>query len=194
MENAFCVPSYCKTRVVCCLISCQLVSNSFATPWTVHKGVPSDLVKHPPTHAGDRRDRDLIPASGRSPGGEMATHSSVLAWKIPWTEELGGLQSTLSLLFSCQFVSTSFAGPWTAAHQAPLSKRFPRQEYWSGLPFPSPGHFLNPGIEPKSKPALQAGSLPESPRKSLKKKNQDLLSCVSHHLHHLIQPVSFLEL
>ena len=68
------------------------MSNSFATPWTVHKGFPSDLVKHPPTSAGDRRDRDLIPASGRSPGGEMATHSSVLAWKIPWTEEPGRLQ------------------------------------------------------------------------------------------------------
>ena len=55
-----------------------------------------------------------------------------------------------------------FAIPWTVACQTPLSKRFPRQEYWSGLPFPSPGHFLNPGIEPKSKPALQADSLPLS--------------------------------
>ena len=37
---------------------------------------------------------------------------------------------------------------WTAAHQAPLSMGFPRQEYWSGLPFPSPGDLPNPGIEP----------------------------------------------
>ena len=138
------------------------MSNSFATPWTVHKGFPGDLGKHPPTSAGARRDRDFIPASRGAPGGEMATHSSVLACKIPWTKELGRLQSTLSLLFTCQFMSNSFATPWTAAHQAPLSKRFPRQEYWSGLPFPSPGHFLNPGIEPKSKPALQADSLPLS--------------------------------
>ena len=42
---------------------------------------------------------------------------------------------------------------WTVAHQVPLSTGFPRQEYWSGLPFPSPGHLLNPGIEPAS-PAL----------------------------------------
>ena len=49
--------------------------------------------------------------------------------------------------------------PWTAAHQAPLSMRFPRQGYWSGLPFPSPGDLPNPGIEPGS-PALQADSLP----------------------------------
>ena len=40
--------------------------------------------------------------------------------------------------------------PWTVAHQAPLSMGFPRQEYWSGLPFPSPGDLLNPGIEPTS--------------------------------------------
>ena len=48
--------------------------------------------------------------------------------------------------------------PWTAAHQAPLSMRFSRQGYWSGLPFPSPGDLPNPGIEPGS-PALQADSL-----------------------------------
>ena len=45
------------------------------------------------------------------------------------------------------------------AHQAPLSIRFLRQGYWSGLPFPSPGDLPNPGIEPGS-PALQADSLP----------------------------------
>ena len=48
--------------------------------------------------------------------------------------------------------------PMTAAHQAPLSMRFPRQGYWSGAPFPSPGHLPNPRIEPRS-PALQADSL-----------------------------------
>ena len=50
---------------------------------------------------------------------------------------------------------------WTVAHQAPLPKGFPRQEYWSGLSFPSPGHLPNPGIEPAS-PAWQADSLPLS--------------------------------
>ena len=43
--------------------------------------------------------------------------------------------------------------PWTVAHQAPLSTGFPRQEYWNGLPFPSLGHLLDPGMEPMS-PAL----------------------------------------
>jgi len=49
--------------------------------------------------------------------------------------------------------------PWTAAHQAPLSMGFSRQECWSGLPFPSPRDIPGPGMEPGS-PALQADSLP----------------------------------
>ena len=52
--------------------------------------------------------------------------------------------------------------PWTVTHQAPLSVGFSRQEYWSGLPFPSPGDLLDPGIEPGS-PALQADYLPSEP-------------------------------
>ena len=50
-----------------------------------------------------------------------------------------------------------FATPWTAAHQASLSMGFSRQEYWSGLLFPSPGNMPNLGIEPGS-PTLQADS------------------------------------
>ena len=61
-----------------------------------------------------------------------------------------------------------FAIPWTVAYQAPLSMGFSRQEYWSGLPFPSPGDLPDPGIEPWS-PALQAGVLlSEPPGKSNK--------------------------
>ena len=52
----------------------------------------------------------------------------------------------------------SFVTPWTVTHQAPLSKGFPMQEYWSGLPFPSPGDLPHPGIKLAS-PALQADSL-----------------------------------
>ena len=50
---------------------------------------------------------------------------------------------------SCLTLVTS----WTVAHQAPLSMRFSRQEYWSGLPFPSPADLFHSGIEPGS-PAL----------------------------------------
>ena len=49
------------------------------------------------------------------------------------------------------------------AHQAPLSMGFSRREYWSGLPFHSPGDLPNPGIEPGC-PVLQADSLPSEPR------------------------------
>ena len=49
--------------------------------------------------------------------------------------------------------------PWTVAHQAPLSMGFSRQEYWSGLPFPSPGDLPHPGMELRST-APQANSLP----------------------------------
>ena len=54
------------------------------------------------------------------------------------------------------------ATPWTVAYQVPPSMEFSRQEYWSGLPFPSPGDLPNPGIEPRS-PALQADALPSEP-------------------------------
>ena len=55
-----------------------------------------------------------------------------------------------------------FVTPWTVARQAPLSMGFSRQEYWSGLPFPSLGDLPNPGIEPGSA-ALQADALPSEP-------------------------------
>ena len=45
-------------------------------------------------------------------------------------------------------MSHSFATPWTVSHQAPLSMGILSQEYWSGLPFPSPGEIPDPGIEP----------------------------------------------
>ena len=51
------------------------------------------VVKNPPANAEDVRDVGLIPGLERSPEEGMATHSSVLAWRIPWTEEPGGLQS-----------------------------------------------------------------------------------------------------
>ena len=53
----------------------------------------------------------------------------------------------------------TLATPWTVAYQAPLSMGFSRQEYWRGLPLPSPGDLPNPGIELGS-PALKADSLP----------------------------------
>ena len=70
-----------------------------------------------------------------------------------------------------------FATPWTVSHQAPPSMGLSRQEYWSGLPFPSPGHLPDPGIEPWS-PTLQADALTsEPPEKPKKKQSNQVLDC-----------------
>ena len=71
-----------------------------------------------------------------------------------------------------------FVTPWTVAYQAPPSMEISRQEYWSGLPFPSPGDLPDPGIEPRS-PTLQADALPsEPPGKPI----QGVLSLKQHYL------------
>ena len=71
---------------------------------------------------------------------------------------------TISEVKSLSRVQT-LATPWTVAYQAPPSVGFSRQEYWSGLPFPSPGDLPDPGIEPRS-PTLDADALTsESPGK-----------------------------
>ena len=69
--------------------------------------------------------------------------------KIEWRHAFSELKA--------EVLPTAFATPWSVAHQAPLSMEFSRQEYQSGLPFPSPGDLPNPGIEPRS-PALQTDS------------------------------------
>ena len=71
------------------------------------------------------------------------------------------LQTVVSIVKETENVSRSVmsdsAIPWTIAHLAPLSMGFSRQEYWSELPFPSPGDLPDPGIEPRS-PASQMDS------------------------------------
>ena len=63
------------------------ISNNF---W----GFPnSSVVKNPPANVRDTADAGSIPGSGRSPGGGNGNHSSILAWRIPWTEEPGRVQS-----------------------------------------------------------------------------------------------------
>ena len=51
------------------------------------------VAKNPPANSADIRDESLIPELGRSSGGGKATHSNILAWKVPWIENIGGLQS-----------------------------------------------------------------------------------------------------
>ena len=55
-------------------------------------GLPGgSVLKNLPANAGEARDTDSIPESGRSPEGEIITHSRILAWEIPWTDKPGGL-------------------------------------------------------------------------------------------------------
>ena len=73
-------------------------------------------------------------------------------------------------MLSHSVISDSFEIPWAVAHQAPLLIGFSRQEYWSGLPIPSPGNLPNPGIKPESSvaPALAGGFfITEPPGKPL---------------------------
>ena len=86
----------------------------------------------------------------------------ILPFCLPWSDEIG-----CYVALFCEWVKSLShvqlsATPWTVAHQAPLSMGFSRQEYWSGLPFPSPGDLPDPGIEPRS-PAFQADALPSEP-------------------------------
>ena len=74
--------------------------------------------------------------------------------------EAGGFLTTSATIVKVKSLSRVQLSvtPWTVAYQAPQSMEFSRQEYWGGLPFPSPGYHPNPGIEPMS-PALQADAL-----------------------------------
>ena len=82
---------------------------------------------------------------------------------------IGSIKDGDPVMYMCMLShsgrSNSSATPWTAAHQVPLALGFPRQEYWSGFPFPLSEDLSDPGIEPLS-PALQADSLLLSPRPS----------------------------
>ena len=64
--------------------------------WSGNKGASQEVlvVKNPPADAGDIRDTGSIPRSGNPLKESMAAHSRILAWRVPWTEEPGGLQST----------------------------------------------------------------------------------------------------
>ena len=107
------------------------------------------VVKNPPANAGDIRDEGLIPGLERSP--------EVISWPLLYFIGSASKASKQSLRRVRLFVI-----PWTVVYQASLSMGFSRQEYWSGLLFPSPGNLPDPGIKPRSS-ALQADALPSEP-------------------------------
>ena len=104
--------------------------------------------------SGERRRDQTLRGLGRG----RAVIRPPGARRKPWVrgEPLGVLVK--EGFFTVQSLSCfqHFCDPWTVACQAPLFTGFPRWEYWSGLPFPSPGDFLGPGIEPAA-PALAGG-------------------------------------
>ena len=79
---------------------------------------------------------------------------STLTWELRKQRRQAAAQIPCLLYYACVLIRFShvqlFATPWTVARQAPLYMGFSRQEYWSGLPFPSPVDLPNPGIEPGS--------------------------------------------
>ena len=123
-----------------------------------------------------RKDQWLLrTSSGRKDWLQKSTKNwgrwwncSVSQWWLPhdWMHlsKLIELYSKESELYNVMLVAQSYwthCNSWAVARQVPLSMEFPRQEYWSGLPFPFPGDLPNPGIEPRS-PILWADSLPLS--------------------------------
>ena len=92
------------------------------------------VVKNAPANAGDVRDASSIPGWGRSPGGGYGNHSSILAWRIPWTEEPGGPQS-IGLHSQTQLKRFSMHA-WEkemATHSSILAWRIPETEEPGGL-------------------------------------------------------------
>ena len=71
-------------------------------------------------------------------------------WMLNFVKSFSASIEMILLLFSCKIMSDSFVSPWASAHQAPLSMGFPRQEYWNGLLFPSPGDIPDPGTKAMS--------------------------------------------
>ena len=145
----------------------------------------SSAVKNPPAYTGDANS---ITGLGRSPRegngnptpvflpGKSHQQRSLMGYS-PWgcqesdtTQQLNNnciyrkLLGNFSLERKVKSLSCVqlFATPLTVACQAPLSMGFSRQEYWSGLPFPSSGDFPDPGIKPGSV-ALQADTFPSEP-------------------------------
>ena len=90
-------------------------------------------------------------------------------WGMGGTEREGARKSSVFTISCLKVKVKSFSPvglcvtPWAVAHQAPPSMGFSRQEYWSGVPFPSPRDLHDSGIEPRF-PALQADALPSEPR------------------------------
>ena len=93
---------------------------------------------------------------------ETETKKEIFIDVVPDANEHGSLSKYRKVKVKSLSRVRLFATPWTVAYQAPLSMGFSRQQYWSGVPFPSAMDLPDPGIEPGS-PALYTGALPSEP-------------------------------
>ena len=111
-------------------------------------------VSNPSPYLKELAETDTGASYKHHPQHSPRERNTLLAFGIKTNYSLYGITTPITnILLSCSVVSDSLSTPWTAAHQAPLSIGFPRQKYWSRLPFPSLGDLLDPEIEPAS-PAL----------------------------------------
>ena len=134
-----------------------------------HKYKYKDIAMHSEIRLSSNMQEGSRYPLGRTPTRRPGKQQT--AWWSTHHPESRGRES-LSLIQRCYccLVAESvqlFVNPWIVVHQTALSVGFPRQEYCSGLPFPSPGGLPNPGIKPAS-PALQTGSLLTEPPGKLK--------------------------
>ena len=146
---------YTSTKTIPCLPACK---TSHSVPRNVVRGLPV-------------RGRTRIPFSGSSSLSQrhiyiLCRYIQADSWDIydGWVCSLSSWSGLWCMKVKVKSLSRVrlFATPWTVAYQAPQSMEFSRQEYWSGLPSPSPGDLPNPGIKP-GPPALQADNLPSEP-------------------------------
>ena len=118
--------------ILCSFLLCSKANQLFIHTYPLFSGFPS--------HLGHRRALNRVPCA--------ISEFSLVIHFIHKVKSLSRVRL--------------FPTPWTVAHQAPLSMGFSTQEYWSGLPFPSPGDLPDPRIEPRS-PALRADTLTSEP-------------------------------
>ena len=142
--------------------ACSVMSLSFATPWTTARQTPLSMEFS--------RQKYWSRLSFPSPGNlswfmDRNCVSCLLPGQVDslLLHHMGSPHpASCACGLSRSVVSSSSADPWAVAHQAPLCSEFSRQEYWSGLPFPSPGDLPDPRIELGSL-AWQVDSSPSEP-------------------------------
>ena len=164
--NCFLTPPYLQ------IPSCYLHSKGFPVG-SVVKNLPANAGSIPSEDPLERETATtpvFLPRKSHKQTSLAGVHGVTKNWT--WQQlntanhNLHKIHCVQSPLLSLKVKSLSrvrlLATPWTVAHQAPPSTGFSRQQYWSGLPFPSPGDLPDPGIEPRS-PALQADALTSEP-------------------------------